>query len=207
MTDHPIHGNSRLFTRPVSVVWLAGPVGAGKSTLARALRALVNPVTPVALLDEDELRNAVAHASGPESTGVPGSDAASSAQLSGVALVLAHQGLVVIVSAAGSSPAALTRNRSCLPGYREIELRASVETIANRSRPRSPAAATRPRSHSSSDGCVLTAPSLQPHLVIDMDNPEPPELLAFRVAVLIPEFVAAASGAAGMATERFRRGA
>lgn len=186
----------------MSVVWLAGPVGAGKSTLARALRALVNPVAPVVLLDEDELRDAVSQASGTTSTG-----ASSSTQLSGVALVLAHQGLVVIVSASDGNPGTLAWNRSYLPGYREIELHASVETIANRSRRGLPAASTRPRSRPSAGGAVPTVASPEPHLVIDMDNPEPPELQAFRVAVLIPEFATAASGVAGMASERFRRGA
>jgi hypothetical protein len=46
-----------------------------------------------------------------------------------------------------------------------------------------------------------------PDLSIDMDNPEPPELLAFRVGVLIPEFVVAAAGAAGIDTRWLRRGA
>jgi energy-coupling factor transporter ATP-binding protein EcfA2 len=188
----------------VSVVWLAGPVGAGKSTLARALRALVNPVTPVALLDEDDLRNAVLQASGGPASG-PGSTPPT--QLSGVALVLAHQGLVVIVSASGADPAALLWNRSYLPGYREIELRVSTETIEYRAGRRSPAGPARPRSRPALAAATPRPAVPEPHLVIDMDNPEPPELLAFRVAVLIPEFVAAASGAAAMATERFRRGA
>jgi hypothetical protein len=47
----------------------------------------------------------------------------------------------------------------------------------------------------------------EPDLTLDMDNPEPPELLAFRVAVLIPEFVVAAAGAAGVAPHHLRRGA
>ena len=190
----------------MSVVWLAGPVGAGKSTLARALRALVSPVAPVALLDEDELRNAVAQASGSPS-GVHGSGAASSAQLSGAALVLAHQGLVVIVSAFDANPATLTWNRSYLPGYREIELRASVETLEYRSRGQRTPTSARPQTRRAATGAVLAVPAPEPHLVIDMDNPEPPELLAFRVAVLIPEFIAAASGAAGKVADRFRQGA
>jgi hypothetical protein len=50
-------------------------------------------------------------------------------------------------------------------------------------------------------------PRPDPDLTLDMDNPEPPELLAFRVAVLIPEFVVAAAGAAAIGERRFRRGA
>ena len=34
-----------------------------------------------------------------------------------------------------------------------------------------------------------------PDLILDMDEPEPPEVLALRVAVLVPEFVEAATAA------------
>jgi adenylylsulfate kinase len=195
----------------MSVVWLNGPVGAGKSTLAYALRALVNPVAAVALLDEDEVREAMADA-----TATSGRfNATSVERLGAIARVLAQQGLVVVVTASDAQTSALLWNRANLPGYQEVFLRASVETIKHRSRRHRPLGSPSqpplqplpplpqtPRTERSS------LPS--PDLTIDMDNPEPPELLAFRVAVLIPEFVIAASGAANPANpaaSRFRRGA
>jgi gluconate kinase len=190
----------------MSVVWLDGPIGSGKSTLAYALRALVNPVAAVALLDEDEIREAVRDAAASSDADRPSPDE----RMSGVARVLAQQGLVVIVAASDSVAALLRWNRENLPGYREVYLRASAETIKHRA-----------RRHRSVGGANPPAPSMlrpalvrpttdsasKPDLTIDMDNPEPPELLAFRVAVLIPEFVVAAAGAAGAGAHQLRRGA
>jgi hypothetical protein len=194
----------------VSVVWLNGPVGAGKSTLAYALRALVNPVAAVAVLDEDEVRDAMADAAM-----ISRSTQSPNERLAGIARVLSQQGLVVVVAASDTQSAALFWNRANLPGYREVLLRASFETIKHRSRRHRPAggaaiaSALPPRPELVKRD---TAPSVPPppDLTLDMDNPEPPELLAFRVAVLIPEFVIAAAGAANPGNPgatRLRRGA
>jgi len=86
----------------MSVVWLIGPVGAGKSTLAHAIRALVNPVAAVALLDEDDIGRAIFDA-----TLASGAAASPSVErLSAIARILAHQGLVVVVTT--SDPPAAT---------------------------------------------------------------------------------------------------
>jgi adenylylsulfate kinase len=206
---------------PMSVVWLSGPVGAGKSTLARAVRALVHPVAAVALLDEDEVREAIAEAAidATSSGGVSGV-----VLLSGVARVLAQQGLVVVVAASYADDSILLWNHENLPGYREVYLRASPETIKHRARRRrsidGSASPAQPGVGPAIAGPSLAAlPSFapatvmgpvrppEPDLTLDMDNPEPPELLAFRVAVLIPEFVVAAAGAAGRGAHHLRRGA
>jgi gluconate kinase len=191
---------------PMSVVWLNGPVGAGKSTLAHAIRALVHPVAAVALLDEDELRQAAADAT--ESAGAGSDDPV--AQLGGLARVLSQQGLVVVVAASDSPASGLAWNRANLPGYREVYLRASFETIKHRARRRRSIDSVAPSAHAvfrPAIAMVDVAPPTDPELTLDMDNPEPPELLAFRVAVLIPEFVVAAAGAAAIGERRFRRGA
>lgn len=190
----------------MSVVWLNGPVGAGKSTLARSLRALVHPIAAVAVLDEDEVDEAMADASAsPHADGDP-----PLTPLSGLARVLAQQGLVVVVAASNSSGPALVWNRANLPGYVEIYLRASADTIKHRARRRRPNDSPSPAEPRPVHAVLAGkgAPPLQnPDMTIDMDNPEPPELLAFRVAVLIPEFVVAAAGAAGYGEQRLRRGA
>jgi shikimate kinase len=231
----------------MSVVWLGGPVGAGKSTLARALRALVHPVAAVALLDEDEVGQAIADVSGSVGEAPP-----SAARLGALARVLARQGLVVIVSSSDPDAGALAWNRENLPGYSEVYLHASPDTIKHRARrhhgPDGPALRTgsvvgrsalpepvRPvlssgldRSHPGILGPRLgavgfdvqasplkgaraasssAAPTQGADLTIDMDSPEPPELLAFRVGVLVPEFVVAAAGVAGIDARRLHRGA
>lgn len=193
----------------MSVVWLNGPVGAGKSTLAYALRALVTPVAAVAVLDEDEVRDAMADAA---MSARP--TQSSNERLAGIARVLSQQGLVVVVAASDTPTAALFWNRANLPGYREVLLRASFETIKHRSRRHRPAgsvvvAPLPPRPEMVKRDVAPSVPP-PPDLTLDMDNPEPPELLAFRVAVLIPEFVIAASGAANPGNPgatRLRRGA
>ncbi|HEX7592332.1 MAG TPA: adenylyl-sulfate kinase [Candidatus Limnocylindrales bacterium] len=187
----------------MSVVWLHGPLGAGKTTLAHALRALVHPVAAVALLDEDDVREAVADATMSWTV----ESAMPLAQLGAMARVLAQQGLVVIVAASDVDASLLAWNREHLPGYREVFLRASPETIEHHA-----------RRHKRDDGTATpqvsrpaSTPPRNADLTLDMDNPEPPELLAFRVAVLIPEFVVAAAGAAGAGAaagaQRLRRGA
>jgi adenylylsulfate kinase-like enzyme len=117
---------------PVSVVWINGPLGAGKTTLAHALRALVHPVAAVALLDEDDVREAVADATMAWTV----ESAIPIAQLSGLARVLSQQCLVVVVAASDAEPSVLAWNREHLPGYREVFLRASPETIKHHARRR-----------------------------------------------------------------------
>jgi hypothetical protein len=204
----------------MSVVWLIGPVGAGKSTLAHAIRALVNPVAAVALLDEDDVGRAIFDATLASGAVAP----PSVERLSAMARILAHQGLVVVVTTSDPPAASLSWNRANLPGYREIHLRASAETIKHRNRRHriddhtgpagAPAAGA--AGAAAARAAVAVAPAIlravdpaapSPDLSIDMNNPEPPELLAFRVAVLIPEFVVAASGAASAGANRLRRGA
>lgn len=190
----------------MSVVWLNGPVGSGKTTLAHALRALVRPVAAVALLDEDQVRDAISDATAEgETDGAP-----PAARLSGLARVLAQQGLVVVVAASDSQPPLLLWNRENLPGYCEVYLAASADMIRHRRRRQHPVEAL-PRIPEPLPPSAVErgkfGPPPPPDLTIDMDNPEPPELLAFRVAVLIPEFVVAAAGAATLGQNRLRRGA
>jgi adenylylsulfate kinase len=194
----------------MSVVWLNGPVGAGKTTLAYAVRALVHPVSAVALLDEDAVRQAILDAT-PDASMNATPDASSAPEyLCGVARLLAQQGFVVVVAASDTMPQVSLWNRANLPGYREVYLRASPETIKHRNRRRRPNdGAAQPIASLPQPAALRTSSTPPPDadLTVDMDNPEPPELLAFRVAVLIPEYVLAAAGAAGFDTHRLRRGA
>jgi adenylylsulfate kinase len=156
----------------------------------------------VAVLDEDEVRETLTDASvAPEVDG-----RTAPARLSALARVLSRQGLVVIVAASNTEAPILAWNRQNLPGYREVYLRASAETIKHRNRRRRSLDAAGPQP-ASPVAATRSAPLPDPDLSIDMDNPEQPELLAFRVGVLIPEFVVAATGAAGIDTRWLRRGA
>ena len=187
----------------MSVIWLTGPADSGKSTLARALRALVQPIATVAVLDEDDIER------------TPEAPAAAS-QLSRTARALARQGMVVIVSSSDTDVAVSAWNRQNLPGYREVRLRASPDTLGRRQKRRIMMSSRTADGSAGDDlassrrgdtgrragargriGPQSPAPPPEPDLTIDMDEPEPPELLAFRVGVLIPEFVVATADAAG----------
>jgi hypothetical protein len=170
---------------------------------------LVHPVASVAVLDEDDVQSTTPQ-SAPRREG---NGPAPAAQLSQTARVLARQGIVVIVSSSDADAAVLAWNRDNLPGYREVCLQASPETIRRREKRRQvmdgrlvagAAGANMATGADRAAGGAAAArrsPTLpcDPDLTIDMDEPEPPELLAFRVGVLIPEFVVAAAGAAGSA--------
>jgi hypothetical protein len=160
----------------------------------------------VAVLDEDDVQSTTPH----PAAHLEGDLRAPATQLSQTARVLARQGIVVIVSSSDADAAVLAWNRINLPGYREVCLQASPDTIRRRQKRRAAidgqvAEASFGGGMGAGDAGTTSATDLSPtlprppDLVIDMDEPEPPELLAFRVGVLIPEFVVAAAGAAGMA--------
>jgi adenylylsulfate kinase-like enzyme len=176
----------------MSVVWLMGLSGSGKSTLAESLRGAVTAVAGVAILDGDAVRAAV-----DDGLGYSAADrSVHSARLGRMARLLALQRLVVIVADGYSDPESLAWNRANLPGYREVYLRASLEKLARRDVKGRYAGA---RAGNGAEVVGLGVPWLEPaapDLVLAMDDPEPPEVLALRVAVLIPEFVAAATAAA-----------
>jgi adenylylsulfate kinase len=176
----------------MSVVWLVGLSGSGKSTLAEALRGAIGPVAPVAVLDADAVRAAV-----DDGLGYSEADRlAHSSRLGRLARVLAGQRLVVVVADACSDPGRLAWNRANLPAYKEIYLRASMEKLARRDLRGFYARAGTGQVHEVLGIDIPWHEPVAADLTLDMDEPEPPEVLALRVAVLIPEFVAAATAAA-----------
>ena len=176
----------------MSVVWVLGMPGSGKSTLAEALRRVVSSVAPAVVLDGDALRAAL-------DEGEPAADDKTdqSARLGRLARLLASQRLVVIATDSRSDPQRLAWNKANLPGYREIVLQASMPILQRRDLHGSYA---RARARQGAAGPVAEmvewhSPAA-PDLTIAMDEPDPPELLALRVAMLIPEYVAAATAVA-----------
>ena len=176
----------------MSVVWLLGLAGSGKTTLAEALRGVVAPVATVAVLDCDGIRAAV-----DDDLGYSEADRrVQSARLGRIARLLAMQRIVVVVADSCSDPERLAWNRANLPGYKEVLLRASLETLARRDLKGVYARAkTGQRSNVVGVDIPWHEPA-SPDLTLNMESPEPPEVLALRIAVLMPEFVAAATAAA-----------
>ncbi len=182
------HPHSRM-----SVVWVLGMPGSGKSTLAEALRRVVSSVAPAVILDGDALRAAL------DPGEPPANDASDqSARLGRLARLLASQRLVVIATDSSSDPRRLAWNKANLPGYREIVLQASMPILRRRDLHGSYA---RTKAHQGAAAgpaaeVVEWHSPAAPDLTIAMDEPDPPELLALRVAMLIPEYVAAATAVA-----------
>ncbi len=113
-----------------------------------------------------------------------------------MARLLAMQKLNVVVADACSDPERLAWNRANLPGYREVLLRASLEKLARRDLRGVYARANAGQRSNVVGVDIPWQEPATPDLTLNMDDPEPPEVLALRVAVLIPEFVAAATAAA-----------
>ena len=182
----------------MSVVWLLGLSGSGKSTLAEALRGALAPIAPVAVLDSDAVRAAVG-----DDLGESEADRrVQSARLGRIARLLAAQRIIVVVADTCSDADRLAWNRVNLPDYREVLLRASIERLSRRDLR---GVYARARSGQRDNVVGVDIPwrePASPDLVLNMDDPEPPQVLALRIAVLIPEFLAAATAAARSAPPR-----
>lgn len=111
------------------VVWITGLPSAGKSTFAVNLaRALERASVPACTLDGDEVRRAVVPALGYAAD----ERAAFYEALAGLAALLAHQGLVVLVPATAHRRAFRERARELAPAFVEAWVDTPVEECARR---------------------------------------------------------------------------
>ena len=112
-----------------AVVWLTGLPRAGKSTLARAVRARLRGrgVAPV-LLDGDEVRAALSPR--------PGYDRQSRddfyATLGRLAALIARQGFVVLVPATANRRAYRDAARALAPGFVEVHVATPLDECTHR---------------------------------------------------------------------------
>ena len=96
------------------------------------------------------------------------------------------QKLIVVVADACSDPERLAWNRANLPGYREVLLRASLEKLARRDLRGVYARANAGQRSNVVGVDIPWHEPASPDLTLNMDDPEPPEVLALRVAVPHP---------------------
>ncbi len=112
-----------------AVVWIAGRPASGKSTLGRRLAArLREDGVPCALLDGDEVRDALGR---PAGQGSEERDAFYEA-LARLAALLAHQGLVAIVPATAHRRAYRERARALAPRFLEVHVATAREECERR---------------------------------------------------------------------------
>ena len=170
------------------VIWLTGLSGAGKTSLAEALCRLLKPRLPqLVVLDGDVIRaafgNDLSYAEPDRETQIR--------RLQNMAKVLSDQGLVVIVAAVYSHPDLLAWNREHLCGYFEVHLDASLDTVRGRDRKGLYALAARGEATNVVGVDIPWRPPAAPDLVIHMDEPDPPTVLARYIAGEIPGLAAA----------------
>lgn len=112
-----------------AVIWFTGLPGAGKTTLAEAVAAVLRKEgVPVALLDSDQMRAALV----PD----PGHDAdgrnAFYLTLANLAAMLAHQGLAVLVAATANRAQWRAHARALAPYFMEVYVSTSANTCRQR---------------------------------------------------------------------------
>lgn len=112
------------------VVWITGLSGAGKTTLAKSLQALLHGLGVQAVrLDGDDLRWAV---SDPRCGHDRDSRIVNAYRISRLAKVLAEQDVSVIVSTMSLFHEVHRWNRRNLPCYFEVFLRVGLDTVRRR---------------------------------------------------------------------------
>ena len=112
-----------------AVVWITGRPAAGKSTLGARLVALLRDEgVPCALLDGDEVRQALARPAGRG----PEERAGFYEALASIAALLARQGLVSVVAATAHRRAHRDRARALAPAFVEVLVATPAEECARR---------------------------------------------------------------------------
>lgn len=169
-------------TCALMVIWITGLSGAGKTTLCAALYRLLKPRLPeLVLLDGDAIRSAFG-----ADLGYKEADRQVQVKrLQNLAKVLSDQGLVVLVAVLYAHPALLDWNRHNIRDYFEIYLKASLDTLRRRDSKGWYQKATRGEASNVVGIDIPWYAPPSPDLVVDVDHPESPEVLARRVAMSV----------------------
>lgn len=169
------------------VIWLTGLSGSGKSSLCAALHALLKPRhAALVRLDGDEVRAAF----GGDLGYTEADRFRHISRIQRVAKMLADQGIDVLVAALYAHPDLLAWNRSNLPGYFEVYLRAEVDFLIGRE---NKTLYSRARCGEMTDVVGVDIPwhaPAKPDLTIDAATAPAPEALARRVLEALPAPVA-----------------
>ena len=173
------------------VIWITGLSGSGKTTLCNALFRLLKPVLPgLILLQGQEIRAAFGH-----DLGYSEQDRVVQVKrLQNIAKLLSERDLIVIIAALYSNPELLAWNRRNLDDYFEVYLEASLDALRVRDTKGLYAKAfAGEMAHVVGVDIPWRAP-VAPDLVIYNNNPEPPDLLAEKVAASVPRLADALNG-------------
>ena len=177
------HQGIKGFT-PHMVIWVTGLSGAGKTTVCRAMEAILKPATPeIVLVDGDAVREIFG-------AGLGYSEADRFVQIKRVqslAHVLEAQGLVVLVAALFSHPTLLTWNRQTFSRYFEVYLEAPDWLVRKRDDKGLYAGADAGTREHVVGVDIPRYPPENPDLVLDAAAEASPDQLAWQVIRAAPE--------------------
>ena len=115
------------------VIWITGLSGAGKSSLARLLSSqLRTQGMAVVMLDGDELRDVFGASTPNTQNHSRQGRLALALQYSRLCLLIAGQGVVVVIATISLFKEVHKWNRANLPGYFEVYLKVPVEELRRR---------------------------------------------------------------------------
>ncbi len=170
---------------PAMVVWITGLSAAGKTTLCQGLYEQLKPHIPgIVALDGEGVRAAF----GDDLTHAEADRVRQVKRLQAMAKLLADQNLVVIVAVLYAHPDLLEWNRENLPGYVEIYLEASLETVAARDIKGLYEAASQGRMPNVVGIDIPWHAPVRPDLHIKVDGDISPAAIADRVMQSVPQF-------------------
>lgn len=174
------------------MIWIMGLSGSGKTTLCNALWRLLKPGMPeLVLLDGDVIRVAFGNDLGYREE----DRVVQIRRLQRLAKILSDQQLIVLVAAVYAHPELLRWNRENISEYFEVYLEASLETVKRRD-PKGLYGRVAAGEISNLVGVDIPwHPPESPDLVINVDDPDGADVLAYRVIAAVPQLARALEAA------------
>jgi adenylylsulfate kinase-like enzyme len=173
------------------VLWLSGLSGAGKTTLCKALWALLKPGLPeLIMLDGDAVRAMMGHDLGHDEE----SRAKQVARLRSLAKFLSDQGHVVVVAAVYTRPDLTAESRRQLKSFFQVYLDATLEQVRGRDAKGLYAAALEGRTKHVVGVDIPWHPPADADLTL-RTGAETPEQAARRIAAAVPRLARALESA------------
>lgn len=166
------------------VIWLTGLSGAGKTTIAEAMVAMLRPHIPqLVLVDGDVIRELFGASLGYE-------ESARQEQIGRIQRLsgwLSSQGQTVVVAALYAHPDLLAWNRDNLPGYFEVYVKAPMSLLRERDSKGLYVGADSGQIPNVVGVDIPWRAPQQPDMVIDASRVELPLDLAMRIVRQIPD--------------------
>ncbi len=162
----------------MSVYWITGLAGAGKTTIAQEVAALIRGTNRcVVILDGDDLRSAMDMTDAHE----PGERIKLAMGYSKLAKLVAEQGIDVVMATMSLFPEVWSWNRDNIPSYREIYLKVPLDVLVARDKRGLYSGSIEGKArHVVGMNCTFNEPD-NPDLMVVNDGIETPSVVARRI--------------------------